>query len=215
MTRNFQLATAIVCVGILAGLYLNTRGHRKLAEMEARNVAATPNPSTPASLSATTTMVNTPTPRPPLPKSKAEIIAALASRGYKLEPFAPSQPLANVDGYRVAGIPAAVAFTERGGGVVMVDVAAMAAGDRKNGPLLLDFAEIVGEVSTGRSRDTTRQAIAQTMNAIGKTPGRLSCTFGAGKDRFRLEATRHNGGYSFAFMAERVEPPAGEARGEM
>lgn len=83
----------------------------------------------------------------------------------------------------------------------------IAAGDRSIGPLLLDFAEIVGEVTTGRSRDTCRQAIAQTMVALGKTPGRMSYSFGAGKDHYRLQGTRHDGGrgYSFAFTAETVE----------
>lgn len=201
-SRNSRLGAMVVCVAALAGIYLNSRGQFGFDHSDegGKATAATPTPSTPASSSATTTTANTI--RQPLPKSKPEIIAALAVRCYILAPFIPGPPIADVSGYRVADIPAAVAFTEHNGTLTMVDVATVPVGKGSVGPLLLDFAEIVGEVATGRSRDTTRQAIAQTMNAIGKTPGRLSCSFGAGKDRFRHQVTRHDGGYSFAFTLE-------------
>jgi len=207
-SRRFQRTAMIVCVAAMAWIFYTSRDGREFDD----DVSMTPPPPPTATTPPSPPLAVVPaTAQPPLPKSRAEILAALATRGFTLESFEPLQPIANVRGYRVAGIPAAVAFTERDGQLAMVDVAAVSAGAKANGPAVLDFAEIVGEVATGRSRDTTRQAIAQTMTALGKEPGRMSCSFGTGKDRFRLQLTRHDDrGYSFMFKAEKT----GEARGE-
>lgn len=203
LSRNFQGGAAIVIMAAMAWMAYSARDGREIDDDGGRIATAaaapTPSPSTPAS----TAQPLATTPPLPLPKSRAEILAALTARGFRLSPLTPLQPIPNTTGYRVAGIPAAVSFTERNGELTTVDVAAAANGAPANGPLLLDFAEIVGEVATGRARDTTRQAIAQTMAALGKESGRMSCSFGAGKDRFRLQVTRHDGrGYSFAFTVE-------------
>lgn len=103
-------------------------------------------------------------------------------------------PSEGATGYRVDGHLSGVVIHELDGKLVPVNVAAIKTEPSTNAQAALDFAEIVSAVATARSRETYPQAFGQTMAAIGKSHGRMACSFGAIGKGFKLETLRHDSG---------------------
>lgn len=210
MTRNFQLGAAVVCVAALAGIYLNTRGHRELDDdggsakpASAPVLTAGPAiPSPPASPTATTFRL--PADQPPLPKSAAEALAELRRRGLTLKPVELSNEsrAAGRTAYRIGASPLGIGLRERDGKLLLVEAIALA--DKSlTGDMVVGFAASVGEVTTGLPREAVRRVVAQTLADVGNSPRGFNRTIDDGKQRFKIDVTRHDdGAYSVVFTAE-------------
>jgi len=140
--------------------------------------------------------------QPPLPKSKAEITAAMAERGFKPEPFEPEGLRPETSGYFVKGEPFAVVFHERDGKLMMVEGITQPNKSDKKNEKAIAFGKSLGEDATGIPRHVIYPPLANAVIAIGTSPGNQSGTFDRGKGRFKVDVIRQqNGGYSFIFSA--------------